>query len=162
MSVVVSRIVGNALNSCGERIASVVKSTTTAIVKFADSRMSSTLAGIGTTSTRIAPIKRHRHHQPAEITSAGTGFHSRSAFWEASSSSTILEHAAGFLPGRKRKTAPGPIDVIQTEGGRSATQPAPVAPSNVQDETEVQNLGTCGGTIPPIDACVQIECEAPE
>ena len=84
VSVVVSRIVGNALNSCGVRIASVVKSTTTAIVKFAESRTSSTPAGIGTTNTRIAPMKATGMTSPRRIPSAGTGCTLRSAFWEAS------------------------------------------------------------------------------
>ena len=56
VNVVVSRIVGNALNSCGVRIESVVKSTTTATVRLADRRMSSNSGGIGTTKTRIAPM----------------------------------------------------------------------------------------------------------
>ena len=47
---------GNALNSCGVRIASVVKSTTTATVKLAESKTSSNAGGIGTTNTRIAPM----------------------------------------------------------------------------------------------------------
>ena len=37
---------------------------------------------------------------------------SRSAFWEASSSSAILEHAAGFLPGETQTKRPRrPIDL---------------------------------------------------
>ena len=56
MSVVVKRMVGNALNSCGVRIARVVKSTTTATVKLTDNKTSSSPGGIGTTKTRIAPM----------------------------------------------------------------------------------------------------------
>ena len=55
MSVVVSKIVGKTLNSCGERIASVVRMTTTATVRLTDSKTSSNCGEIGTTKTRMAP-----------------------------------------------------------------------------------------------------------
>src|SRR5208337_2743712 len=54
--VVVKRMVGNALNSCGLRIARVVSKTTTASVRLAESKTSSSPGGIGITNTRIAPM----------------------------------------------------------------------------------------------------------
>ena len=55
VSVVVSRIVGKALNSCGVRIASVVSRMITASVTLAESSRSRTSGGTGMMSTRIAP-----------------------------------------------------------------------------------------------------------
>ena len=154
------------MNSWGVRIASVVKSTTTAMVKFAESKTS--------TAHQPAPgppARGSRHRATGSISPRrdpppGPGFARGSACWEASSSSATLRRAAGFPAGAKKQSGRAAAPKAdRLDSGRRRSQPHSIRAARAlkrdSDESEVQCLVTCGRTIPPIDPCVHSECEDP-
>jgi len=150
--VVVRRIVGKALKSCGVRIVSVVRSTITARVRLADWSRSSTAGGTGTTNTRIAPtivtgrITPASRDQPvASALDVVGGIPSPPQLWGQRPGSKTCGSARGAGE-RPCSTA---VRIVSSHGL------GPIAlgyGSRSGDEPQ-----TCGGTIPPIGPGVQTE-----